>query len=70
MQVGVEIQEIPIGLYGDTGSGSRSVTGHGIRKICPDHLEGAFAELCQQLGIKLKIDSQAFGNPGRMYRKE
>jgi len=48
MQVGVEIQEIPIGLYGDTGSGSRSVTGHGIGKICPDHLEGAFAEFSQQ----------------------
>jgi hypothetical protein len=45
MQVGVEIQETHIDLYGDTGSGNRSFPGHGIRKICPDHLKGAFAEL-------------------------
>jgi len=62
MQMRVEIEKIPIGLYGDTGSGNRRVTGHGMGKIRPDHLKSAFAELGQQFAIKQKIDPQALGN--------
>ena len=62
MQMGIEIQEISIGLYRNAGAGYGILIRHAGLEIPFDDVPGAYRQLSQELPVKEKIDPQPFGD--------
>lgn len=62
MQMGIEIEEIAVGLHGDTGPGLGVFIQGGGLKTFADDIPPAPAQFGQKFPVVQKIDAEPFGN--------
>jgi hypothetical protein len=62
MKMGIEIEEIAVGVYGDTGPGVCVFIQGGGFKAFADNIPPAPAQFGKKFPVVQKIDAESFGN--------